>query len=91
LAKEVHAEIEGQVSAKKEGDKYMEVIYPIKRAGNRSWVMLKLGCELLMGIANTSKSKNVQSSSKTFARKASEASGLSYQELLEWIEVNHLA
>lgn len=91
LAKEVHAEIEGQISAKREGDRYMDVIYPIKKSGNRSWVMLKLGCELLLGTANTTKSKNVQSSSKTFARKAKEASGLSFQELLRWIEANNLA
>jgi hypothetical protein len=90
LAKEVHAEIEGQTSTKTEGDGAMGAIYPIKRAGKRSWVMLKLGCELLMGTASTTKSKNVQSSSKTFARKASEASGLNYQELLEWVKSNNL-
>ena len=90
LAKEVHSEIEGQASTTKEGDRTMDVIYPIKRSGNRSWVMLKLGCELLLGIASTTKSKSVQSSSKTFARKASEASGLNYQGLLNWVEDNKL-
>ena len=69
----------------------MDVIYTIKRSGNRSWVMLKLGCELLLGIASATKSKSVQSSSKTFARKASEASGLNYQGLLKWVEDNNLA
>ena len=90
LAKEVHAEIEGQSSARMGGDKFMEVIYPIKKAGNRSWVMLKLGCQLLLGIACTTRSINVQASSKTFARKASEATGLTYHEILNWIEVNGL-
>ena len=90
LAKDAHAKIEGQTSARKEQDEVMEIIYPIKRAGNRSWVMLKLGCELLLDIANTNKSKNVQSSSKTFARKATVATGLNYRELLHWIEVNDL-
>ncbi len=90
IAKEVHAEIEGQVSSVDIQDKIMETIYPIKREGNRSWVMLKLGCELLLDIANTTKSKNVQASSKTFARKASTASELNYGELLNWIETNGL-
>jgi len=90
LAKDVHAKIEGQASAKSEQDDVMKIIYPIKRAGNRSWVMLKLGCELLLDIENTNKSKNVQSSSKTFARKSSQATGLNYQELLSWIEGNNL-
>ena len=90
LAKEVHAEIEGQTSSKKVQDEVMKVLYPIKRKGNRSWVMLKLGCELLLDIADTNKSKNVQSSSKTFARKAAEATGLNYKELLLWIDSNNL-
>jgi len=90
LAKEVHAKIEGQSSITRDQDEVMKVIYPIKRSGNRSWVMLKLGGELLLDIANTNKSKNVQASSKTFARKSSEASGLSFKELLHWVEVNNL-
>jgi len=90
LAKEAHAKIEGQSSITREQDEVMKIIYPIKRSGNRSWVMLKLGCELLLNIANTNKSKNVQASSKTFARKSSEASGLSFKELLHWVEANNL-
>jgi len=91
LAKETHAKIEGQSSVIRKQDEVMKFIYPIKQSGNRSWVMLKLGCELLLNIANTNKSKNVQASSKTFARKSSEASGLSFHELLRWVEVNNLA
>ena len=91
IAKEAHAEIEGQNSTGGEQDEVMQLIYPIKRQGNRSWVMLKLGCELLLGIGYTDKSINVQSSSKTFARKASEATNLSYKDLLSWVEDNNLA
>ncbi len=90
LAKEAHAHIEGQSSTAMVKDETMGTIYPIKRSGNRSWVMLKLGCELLLDIAETNRSKNVQSSSKTFARKASEASGLNFKELLQWVETNNL-
>lgn len=91
LAKEVHAEIEGQVSIARYNDDIMGVIKPLKKAGNRSWENLKLGCELHLGVANTSKGKNIQSSSKSFAKKASESSGLSYQELLKWVESHNLA
>jgi hypothetical protein len=91
ISKEVHADIEEQNSTADENDEIMKLIYPMKREGNRSWVMLKLGCELLLEIASTTKSKNVQSSSKTFARKASETTKLTYDELLNWIKVNRLA
>lgn len=90
LAKDVHSKIENPDFVKREQDKVMKIIRPIRLAGHRSWVMLKLGCELLLDIANTNKSKNVQSSSKTFAKKSSEATGLSYKKLLCWIEENNL-
>ncbi len=90
LAKDVHADIEGQSSATMVKDEIMTAIYPIKRSGNRSWATLKLGCELLLDTADTDRSKNSQSSSKTFARKASETSGLNFKELLQWVETNNL-
>lgn len=91
LSKEAHAVIENQGSSADEPDGVMEIVYPIKREGNRSWVMLKLGCELLLGSTETTKSRNVQSSSKTFARKVREATGLDFNQILTWIEENALA
>ncbi|OIN91105.1 MAG: hypothetical protein AUJ20_12170 [Comamonadaceae bacterium CG1_02_60_18] len=91
LSKETHDEIEHQSSASNEVDEVMAAIYPIKRAANRSWVMLKLGCQLHLGIADTTRSRSVQSSSKSFAKKASEAANISYRELVAWIDGNHLA
>ncbi|MBC2704488.1 hypothetical protein [Desulfobacula sp.] len=90
ISKEAHALIEGQNTVGTTEDEIMKIIYPIKRQGNRSWVMLKLGCELLLGIANTTKSKNVQSSSKTFARKASAATNLNFTDIINWIDENSL-
>jgi len=90
LSKEVHAAIEGQGAVSDMSDPVRKVIYPIKRSGNRSWRMLRLGCELLLDIANTNKSQNVQSSSKTFARKASNESGLNFKELLCWLDKSNL-
>lgn len=90
VSKEAHAVLENQGSSAGESDEIMEVVYPIKRAGNRSWIMLKLGCELLLGGAVTKKSKNVQSSSKTFARKVKEATGMDYSQILVWIDQNNL-
>lgn len=91
IAKEVHSKIEEQNSVGGREDEVMKLLYPIKREGNRSWVMLKLGCELLLEIAQTKKNKNVQASSKTFARKAHDATKMNYQELLDWIDDNDLA
>ncbi len=90
ISKEAHSRIENQTTGETTSDPIMEVLLPIKRAGNRSWVMLKLGCELLLGIAETDRSMNVQSSSKTFARKAREATGKGYEEILSWLNENNL-
>jgi hypothetical protein len=91
LAKDIHTDIEGQAaSSSQEKDEIMDAIYPIKRAGNRSWVMLKTGCELLLGIQSASKSKNVQAASKTFARKACGVTGMNEKELLDWLAVKNL-
>jgi len=88
LSKEAHAQIEGQsISSETDySDGIKNAIYPIKKLGNRSWIMLKLGCELLLEKEpSIEKNKNIQSSSKAFARKACDVSGKSPQELLEWL------
>jgi len=86
----VHAELEGQFLSLRKNDPIMNAVYPLKKEGHRSWVMLKLGCDLLLGVSKTLKSKNVQNSSKTFARKASRISGLGFKELLDWLDDNGL-
>jgi len=90
LCAKVHAELEGQFLSLRKNDPIMNAVYPLKKEGHRSWVMLKLGCDLLLGVSKTLKSKNVQNSSKTFARKASRISGLGFKELLDWLDDNGL-
>jgi|GEM_PF-339075 len=88
LSKDAHAQIEGQImsSDRDDSDEIKNAIYPIKKLGNRSWIMLKLGCELLLEKEpSINKNKNIQSSSKTFARKACDASDKSPQEILDWL------
>lgn len=58
----------------------------LKRQGNRSWVMLRRGCVALDGGEADDSTQAVLATSKTFARKAAEATGLSYPELIEWLD-----
>jgi len=58
----------------------------LKRQGNRSWVMLRRGCVALDGGEADDSTPAVLATSKTFARKAAEATGLSYLELIEWLD-----
>ncbi len=90
LTKDAHSKIEGQhTSSNSKDDPISQKLYPIKKQGNRSWVMLRVGCNLMMG--NTSnKPKSVQASSKTFARKAVEATHLDFSEILKWLNEKQL-
>lgn len=85
LSKHGHQILEGQQSARSE-DPLEASLIALKREGNRSWVMLRRGCLDLLGKPQPVTSKAVASSSRTFARKAAEASKLSYVELLEWLD-----
>ena len=58
----------------------------LKREGKRkSWVMLKRGCLDLLGKPEAPTSRATASGSRTFARKASAATGWSYAEILDWL------
>lgn len=63
----------------------------IKGKGNRSWVMLRRGCLALLGEDFDDSTPAVLSGSKTFARKATEATGLDYRELIDWLDEHDLA
>ena len=62
----------------------------LKRRGNRSWVMLRRGSMALDGEEVTESTPAVLSSSRTFARKAKEATGLSYRALVKWLDEHDL-
>jgi hypothetical protein len=78
LSKLAHAQLEGAT------------LLAIKRGSNRSWVHLRRGCLDLLGEAVEHSTPKVGASSRTFARKAADATGFDCRELLEWLEQNGL-
>ena len=85
LSKAGHARIEGQDSANDE-DPRVAALQRVRNEGNRSWAMLRRGSLDLLGRAVTHSTPKVSASSKTFARKAAEASGMSFEEIIEWLD-----
>lgn len=71
LSKEGHDLVERQfLGHGGESDSIRIVLVKLKKEGNRSWVMLRRGCRLLLGQAIPESTPSVIASSKTFARKA---------------------
>lgn len=87
LNKEGHKQIEGQRSSA-DGNTNREKLKKLKREGNRSWIMLRKGCLDLLDRDVNHTTKNVGASSKVFARKASQATGMDYEQILEWLDQN---
>jgi len=84
LSKNGHDRIES--TSRDSTDPIESALREIKRQGNRSWVMLRRGCMALAGEEAGQSTPAILASSKTFARKAKEATGLSYQALLQWLD-----
>ncbi|MEQ9410224.1 MAG: hypothetical protein RIK87_20985 [Fuerstiella sp.] len=53
--------------------------------------MLRRGCLALLGEEFDDSTPAVLASSKTFARKAAEATELDYRELIDWLDEHDLA
>ena len=88
VCREAHAEVEGQVSGP--GDQTLRgILLNIKRKGSRSWVQLRRGCQDLLGLPVQHSTPKVAANSRSFARRASQDSSRSYQELLDWLDANH--
>lgn len=86
--KSAHAELEQQTSS--QPDPLDAQLATLKREGNRSWIMLRRGCRDLLGQLVNHSTEAVGNSSRTFARKASGQTNLSYEELLEWLDEHNL-
>ncbi len=71
-------------------DPIYDALRDMKRRGNRSWVMLRRGCMALDGDEVTEMTPAVLASSKTFARQARAATGLSFRALVEWLDTRNL-
>lgn len=89
VSKDSHARIEGQVSTPRD-DSIRSVLLDLKRQGNRSWIHLRRGCLDLLGEPVEHSTSSVASSSRTFARKAASATGMSYRELVSWLDASGL-
>ncbi len=90
LSREGHARLENQVPADS-SDPVELALVRLKREGNRSWAMLRRGCEELIGRGlPASKSPNSAASARAFARKTSRETALGYAEILEWLDVKGL-
>ncbi|RKH01132.1 hypothetical protein [Corallococcus carmarthensis] len=89
VSKDGHDQIEGQVSAPRD-DSVRSVLNELKRQANRSWVHLRRGCLDLMNAPVEHSTPNVAASSRTFARSAAKATGMSYQEIIAWLDDSDL-
>ncbi len=83
LSEEGHDILEHQAAAKSD-DPVRAALLAIKKKGNRSWVQLRRGCEHLGETAQAP--QKVDANSKSFAREAKRITGLSYEELLHWLD-----
>jgi hypothetical protein len=87
LSQKGHDRLENQ--AVTEGDDSVRSkLLAMKKAGNRSWVQLRRGCLDLAGKKMANSTRKVDAGAKTFARKASQITGLNYDELLLWLDEN---
>jgi hypothetical protein len=86
VSKKGHAQIEGQVTGQEAGH-HLSALRALKREGNRSWVQLRLGCHALLGHPVAAK-PSVLRSAKTFARNAAQLTGMTNEQLIEWLDTN---
>lgn len=89
LSKNGHSLIEGQIAgnqAEQEGDLVSVTLRKMKKNGSRSWVQLRNGCLDQLGSQVQFSSPSRRSTSRSFAKKVHEELGLSYQEILAWLD-----
>jgi hypothetical protein len=89
LSKKAHKRLEGQARSPGE-DGVREKVLPIRRRMNQSWLNLRRGCLDLLGKRAGHSTPNVGASSKTFARKVSQETGMDMEQILAWLDANGL-
>ena len=67
-----------------------EIIKSIKKNGHNSWIQLRNACQEHLGNPVTFTTPNVRSTSRSFAKKVRSETGLSSQQLLDWLNENEL-
>ncbi len=85
VSKRGHKMIEKQTSVVA-GDPVHERLLDIKRAATQSWKNLRRACRDLMGEPVAWSSRAVMASSKSFAGNCSKATGMSFVQLLAWLD-----
>jgi hypothetical protein len=91
-----HAAIENQLSGitvsrrDMKHDDAIAILKDLKSSRTFSWVMLRRGCLDQLGQPANHTTPAVGASSRTFARKAIQASGLTAQQILDWLDANNL-
>ncbi|QSQ26111.1 hypothetical protein JY651_14785 [Pyxidicoccus parkwayensis] len=89
VSKNGHDQIEGQVSTPHD-DSASSMLRELKRQMNRSWVHLRQGCLDHLGEPVEHSTPSVAATSRSFAKKAANATGMSYRELLSWLDDSDL-
>lgn len=93
LSQEGHDRIEGQTKgaapeAPGEKDEVMELVRSVKR--NESWLQLRRGCLDHLGREPAFSTPGVRANARAFATRARTATGLGFEELIEWLDDNEL-
>jgi hypothetical protein len=85
LSKKGHASIEGQVPSVGD-DPIGQTLWALRRETNQSWAQLRRGCLDFLGQPVQGPSKTSAAGARAFAKKASIAAGVEYQQILEWMD-----
>lgn len=81
--------LEGQLASPPQ-DSTRAKILAIRKRMNRSWGDLRRGCLDILGRETSHSTSSVGASSRTFVRKVSRETGLTAEQILEWLDMNSL-
>ena len=91
LCHEAHDEIEEQQSrADSSSDPNFRTISDIRRERNNSWINLRKGCLELSGQKVKHSTSAVGAGARAFARKVSNATGLSFEQIIHFLDSHDL-
>jgi len=89
LSHKGHALIE-QTTKQDSDDPVFSKLQELRRAGNRSWIALRRGCESHLGETVSDRTQNSLNSARSFANRALELTGLSFEDLIAFLDDNEL-